>query len=102
MSETTERDTTAPAETVEVAEVIEPRCVPLFLKVAYNVSPNSLHLRHSFYESDEKLTLDIFDKGANPEEVVVKFEPRSVCPSFQSCGASTQLVIYASPSSVHL
>ncbi|TFK30420.1 SGS-domain-containing protein [Coprinopsis marcescibilis] len=33
-------------------------------------------LRHEFYESDERLTLSIFDKGANPDEVSVQFEPR--------------------------
>jgi len=34
--------------------------------------------RHEFYETDEKLTLSIFDKGADKEKVVVKFEPRSL------------------------
>jgi len=34
--------------------------------------------RHEFYETDEKLTLSIFDKGADPEKVTVKFEARSV------------------------
>ncbi|KAJ3488240.1 hypothetical protein NLI96_g2986 [Meripilus lineatus] len=34
--------------------------------------------RHEFYETDEKLTLSIFDKGADPAQVVVKFEPRSL------------------------
>ncbi|OBZ79923.1 Protein SGT1 B [Grifola frondosa] len=35
-------------------------------------------LRHEFYETDERLTLSVFDKGANPEEVSIKFEPRSL------------------------
>ncbi|KAI0068222.1 SGS-domain-containing protein [Artomyces pyxidatus] len=35
-------------------------------------------LRHEYYETDEKLTVSIFDRGADPEQVVVKFEPRSV------------------------
>ncbi|PIL31915.1 hypothetical protein GSI_06619 [Ganoderma sinense ZZ0214-1] len=32
--------------------------------------------RHEFYETDENLTLSIFDKGAEPEQVKVSFEPR--------------------------
>ncbi|RPD62893.1 SGS-domain-containing protein [Lentinus tigrinus ALCF2SS1-6] len=32
--------------------------------------------RHEFYETDDKLTLSIFDKGADPEQVKVSFEPR--------------------------
>ncbi|KAF8905561.1 SGS-domain-containing protein [Gymnopilus junonius] len=35
-------------------------------------------LRHEFYETDEKLTLSIFDKGADPAQVSVKFEPRKL------------------------
>ncbi|KAI5898237.1 SGS-domain-containing protein [Schizophyllum commune H4-8] len=34
--------------------------------------------RHEFYESDERLTLSVFDKGANPDEVSVEFEPRKL------------------------
>ena len=33
-------------------------------------------IRHEFYETDEKLTLSIFDKGADPEQVKIIFEPR--------------------------
>ncbi|KAJ7900321.1 SGS domain-containing protein [Mycena olivaceomarginata] len=33
-------------------------------------------LRHEFYETDDKLTLSIFDKGADAGVVQVKFEPR--------------------------
>ncbi|KAI0361566.1 SGS-domain-containing protein [Trametes cingulata] len=33
-------------------------------------------LRHEFYETDERLTLSIFDKGADPEQVKITFEPR--------------------------
>ncbi|KAF5313183.1 hypothetical protein D9619_003286 [Psilocybe cf. subviscida] len=33
-------------------------------------------LRHEFYETDEKLTLSIFDKGADPAQVSISFEPR--------------------------
>ncbi|KAF9237337.1 SGS domain-containing protein [Melanogaster broomeanus] len=35
-------------------------------------------LRHEFYETDEVLTLSVFDRGANPEEVSVKFAPREL------------------------
>lgn len=34
--------------------------------------------RHEFYETDDKLTLSIFDKGADPEQVKITFEPRKV------------------------
>ena len=34
--------------------------------------------RHEFYETDENLTLSIFDKGADLEQVKVSFEPRKV------------------------
>ncbi|KAH9486954.1 Protein SGT1-like protein [Psilocybe cubensis] len=33
-------------------------------------------LRHEFYETDEKLTLSIFDRGADPAQVSIQFEPR--------------------------
>ncbi|KAL5534395.1 hypothetical protein ACEPAG_857 [Sanghuangporus baumii] len=33
--------------------------------------------RHSFYETESTLTLEIFDKGANPEDVSIKLEPRA-------------------------
>jgi len=32
--------------------------------------------RHEFYETDEKVTISVFDKGANPDEVAIKFDPR--------------------------
>jgi len=35
-------------------------------------------LRHEFYETDERLTLSIFDKGADPAQVSIKFQPRSL------------------------
>jgi hypothetical protein len=35
-------------------------------------------LRHEFYETDERLTLSIFDKGADPAQVSVVIEPRKV------------------------
>ncbi|KAJ7225536.1 SGS domain-containing protein, partial [Mycena pura] len=34
--------------------------------------------RHEFYETEEKLTLSIFDRGADPGVVSLKFEPRKV------------------------
>ncbi|KAI0825084.1 SGS-domain-containing protein [Trametes gibbosa] len=33
-------------------------------------------LRHEFYETEDKLTLSIFDKGADPEQVKIAFESR--------------------------
>ncbi|KAJ7293556.1 SGS domain-containing protein [Mycena rebaudengoi] len=35
-------------------------------------------LRHEFYETDERLTLSIFDRGANADEVKVQFDPRKL------------------------
>ncbi|KAF8274069.1 SGS-domain-containing protein [Lactarius quietus] len=35
-------------------------------------------IRHEFYETDEKLILTIFDRGADAAQVNVKFEPRSI------------------------
>ncbi|KAJ7783759.1 SGS domain-containing protein [Mycena maculata] len=35
-------------------------------------------LRHEFYETDERLTLSIFDRGADPGAVSIQFEPRKV------------------------
>ncbi|KAI0001590.1 SGS domain-containing protein [Russula vinacea] len=35
-------------------------------------------LRHEFYETDEKLTLSVFDRGADPANVNVKFQPRGI------------------------
>ncbi|TCD71560.1 hypothetical protein EIP91_008941 [Steccherinum ochraceum] len=32
--------------------------------------------RHEFYETDDKLTLSIFDKGADPAKVSIEFGPR--------------------------
>ncbi|KAH7883560.1 SGS-domain-containing protein [Phlebopus sp. FC_14] len=37
-----------------------------------------MSLRHEFYENDERLTLSVFDRGAHPEQVSVKFEPRKL------------------------
>lgn len=49
------------------------------------VRPTSLALdirlisqRHEFYETDEKLTISIFDRGADPAQVSIAFEPRKV------------------------
>ncbi|THH19731.1 hypothetical protein EW146_g1482 [Bondarzewia mesenterica] len=35
-------------------------------------------IRHEFYETDEKLILTVFDRGSDPAQVNVKFEPRAV------------------------
>ena len=37
-----------------------------------------LALRHEFYEIDDKVVISVFDKGADPEQVKVEFEPRKV------------------------
>ena len=34
--------------------------------------------RHEFYESDERLTISVFDRNADPEQVSINFEPRKV------------------------
>ncbi|KIK07018.1 hypothetical protein K443DRAFT_2794 [Laccaria amethystina LaAM-08-1] len=33
-------------------------------------------LRHEFYESDDRVVLSVFDRGADPAQVTVTFEPR--------------------------
>lgn len=38
--------------------------------------------RHEFYETEDHLVLTVFDRGANPEQVSVKFEPRKVRVSY--------------------
>ncbi|KAI6008211.1 SGS-domain-containing protein [Pisolithus orientalis] len=38
----------------------------------------AMSLRHEFYETDEALTIAIFDRGADPEQVSVKLEPRKL------------------------
>ncbi|KAI3622461.1 sgt1-like protein [Moniliophthora roreri] len=35
-------------------------------------------VRHEYYETDERVTVSVFDKGADAAQVVVKFEPRKV------------------------
>lgn len=51
--------------------------------IADKVRVHRSSLRHEFYETDERLTLSVFDKGADPAQVSVKFQPRSV--RFSSC-----------------
>ena len=34
--------------------------------------------RHEFYETDEKITISIFDRGADPAELSIQFHPRKV------------------------
>jgi hypothetical protein len=34
---------------------------------------------HEFYETDEKVTISIFERGADPEKVKVDLTPTSVC-----------------------
>ena len=42
------------------------------------VIPTELESRHDYYETDEKVTLSIFDRGADPAQLSVVFEPRKV------------------------
>ncbi|KAJ3720004.1 SGS domain-containing protein [Lentinula raphanica] len=37
-----------------------------------------MSIRHEYYENDERTTISIFDRGADPEQVSLKFEPRKV------------------------
>lgn len=49
------------------------------------IYPPILHSnRHEFYETDEKVTISIFDRGADPAKVSIKFDARKVCLSFLS------------------
>lgn len=34
--------------------------------------------RHEFYETDEKVTISVFDRGADPTQVTITFDPRKV------------------------
>lgn len=43
-----------------------------------NAGSNFVVIRHEFYETDERVTLSVFDKSADPAQVVVNFEPRKV------------------------
>jgi hypothetical protein len=36
--------------------------------------------RYEFYETEDRLTLSIFDKGVDPADVQIKFESRGVSP----------------------
>jgi len=54
----------------------------------------SLASRHEFYESDNKLTLSIFDKGADPSQVTVIFDPRKVCAFFHALYNYHFFVVY--------
>lgn len=47
-----------------------------------------IYFRYEFYETDEKLSITVFDRGADPANVHVNFDPRVVC------------VFYISPSLV--
>jgi len=38
----------------------------------------SVEPRHEFYETDQRVTISIFDKGANPDEVSVKFTSQTL------------------------
>jgi suppressor of G2 allele of SKP1 len=40
--------------------------------------PSSLDPRHEYYETDEQVSISVFDRGADPEQVKVTFHPRKV------------------------
>ncbi|KAI6047659.1 HSP20-like chaperone [Pisolithus marmoratus] len=45
----------------------------------WQLSDSQVHTgKHEFYETDETLTIAIFDRGADPEQVSVKFLPREL------------------------
>ncbi|THH34174.1 hypothetical protein EUX98_g115 [Antrodiella citrinella] len=46
--------------------------------------------RHEFYETDEKLTLSIFNKGADPAKVSIEFGPRKVLYKYEDHELSLQ------------
>jgi len=48
--------------------------------------------RYEFYETDEKLTISIFDRGADPAQVSVKFELRQAGRFSHSTRSSTQRI----------
>ncbi|KAF9044575.1 SGS-domain-containing protein [Hymenopellis radicata] len=52
-------------------------------------------IRHEFYESDEYLTLSIFDRGADPSQVEVQFAPRKPLKGQINLESSTYNVKFA-------
>lgn len=56
-----------------------------------------MRYRHEFYESDEKVTLSVFDKGVNADDVKVEFGDRSV--SLLSFNVATPPIV--APLSIH-
>lgn len=51
---------------------------PVPRAIAYDSLAVAMSLRHEFYETDETVTITIFDRGADPEQVYVKLEPRKL------------------------
>jgi hypothetical protein len=41
-------------------------------------SRSSVPRRHEFYETDEKIILSVFDRGADPDNVKITYQPRAV------------------------
>jgi len=52
--------------------------------------------RYEFYETDDRLTLSIFDKGVDPAEVQIKFEPRAVSVNPDSSWILNRAPVFAS------
>ena len=46
--------------------------------IHYTLPPTLNHNRHEFYETDEAVSISIFDRGADPSKVSIKFDPRRV------------------------
>jgi hypothetical protein len=61
----------------------------VFIHLFYVFLPKSC-TRHEFYETDDKLTVTVFDRGADPAHVNVEFQPRGVCFSAHSVQLNNQ------------
>jgi hypothetical protein len=39
----------------------------------------NMNTRYEYYETDDRVTISIFDRGADPAQIAVKFDARKVC-----------------------
>lgn len=62
----------------------------------YPTHKSTFLARHEFYESDERVVLSVFDRGADPAQVTVTFEPRKVIFSISLHLRPNKLIIYYS------
>lgn len=51
----------------------------LICNIASLLRPYVTLFSHEFYETDDKVTISIFERGADPEKVKVDLTPTSVC-----------------------